>query len=89
MSAVPSSGIPQIGAIAGPEYLVTISEDGHLDKLDEHLAASQIAWPADLARRIDGVSAAGLRQGDPTLGVGAPSSSTTAPKEEACGPPAA
>jgi hypothetical protein len=86
-AAFQSSGVPQIGAIAGPEYLVTISEDGDLDKLDEQLAAGQIAWLADLARRIDRVSAAALRQGDPTLGAGAPSSSTTTPKEEACGPP--
>jgi hypothetical protein len=84
-AAFQSSGVPQIGAIAGPEYLVTISENGDLDKLDEHLAARQIAWLADLARRIDGVPAAQLRKGDPTLGVGAPStSSSPAPTEEAC-----
>jgi hypothetical protein len=68
-AAFQSSGVPQIGAIAGPEYLLTVSEHGDLDKLDEHLAARQIAWLADLARRLDGVSAADLRQGDPTLGL--------------------
>ena len=69
-AAFQSTGVPQIGAIAGPEYLLTISGNGELDKLDEHLAARQIAWLADLAQRIDRVPAASLRQGDPTLGVG-------------------
>ena len=78
-AAFQSTGVPQIGAIAGPEYLLTVSDNGDLDKLDEHLAARQIRWLADLARRIDGTPAAALRQGDPTLGVGAPSSGTPAP----------
>jgi hypothetical protein len=76
--AFQSAGVPQIGAIAGPEYLLTISGNGDLDKLDEKLAARQIAWLADLARRLDAVPAAELRQDDPTLGVGAPSSGTAA-----------
>jgi hypothetical protein len=66
-----SAGVPQIGAIAGPEYLLTISPNGDLDKLDARLAARQIAWLADLATRIDPVSASTLRQGDPTLGLAA------------------
>jgi hypothetical protein len=77
--AFQSTGVPQIGAIAGPEYLLTVSPNGDLDKLDEHLAARQIGWLADLARRIDATPAATLRQGDPTLGVGAPSSGGPAP----------
>jgi hypothetical protein len=78
--AFQSAGVPQIGAIAGPEYLLTVSDDGDLDKLDEKLAARQIAWLADLARRIDAVPAAELRQGDPTLGAGAPSAGAPAPQ---------
>lgn len=78
-AAFQSTGVPQIGAIAGPEYLLTISPSGDLDKLDERLAARQVAWLADLARRIDGVSAAPLRQGDPTLGRGG-SSGPAAPR---------
>jgi hypothetical protein len=70
-AAFQSVGIPQIGAIAGPEYLLTISEHGDLDKLDEYLAARQIRWLADLATRLDKVPAAQLRQGDPTLGIAA------------------
>ena len=68
-AAFQSSGVPQIGAIAGPEYLLTVSDNGDLDKLDEQLAARQIRWLADLARRLEGVTAAELRQGDPTLGA--------------------
>jgi hypothetical protein len=68
-----TAGVPQIGAIAGPEYLLTISPNGDLDKLDERLAARQIAWLADLATRIDPVPASTLRQGDPTLGLAPPS----------------
>jgi hypothetical protein len=67
--AFQSAGVPQIGAIAGPEYLVTISANGDLDKLDERLAARQITWLADLATRLDTVPAAELRKGDPTLGA--------------------
>jgi hypothetical protein len=67
-----TAGIPQIGAIAGPEYMLTISPNGDLDKLDEHLAARQIACIADLATSIDPVPASLLRQGDPTLGLSAP-----------------
>ncbi len=59
-AAFQSAGVPQIGAIAGPEYLLTVSPDGDLDKLDERLAARQIAWLADLARQLDGVPAAEL-----------------------------
>jgi hypothetical protein len=82
-AAFQESGIPQIGAIAGPEYLITVAENGDMDKLDEKLAARQIAWLADLATQLDGVTAAELRQGDPTLGgpantEGEPSQSTKA-----------
>jgi hypothetical protein len=67
-AAFQSAGVPQIGAIAGPEYLITVSDNGDMDKLDEHLAARQIAWLADLAAQIDKVPADVLRKGDPTLG---------------------
>jgi hypothetical protein len=72
-AAFQTAGVPQIGAIAGPEYLLTVSPNGDLDKLDEHLAARQIAWLADLATALDPVPASTLRQGDPTLGLSAPS----------------
>ena len=88
-----TAGIPQIGAIAGPEYLLTVSPSGDMEKLDANLAARQIAWLADLASRLDPVPAAALRQGDPSLG--GPSStgnivpSSAVPKPVVCGPAAA
>ena len=84
--AFQTAGVPQIGAIAGPEYLVTVSPNGDLDKLDARLAARQIAWLADLARRIDRVPAAELRKGDPTLGSGGSSGGggSPQPKRERC-----
>jgi hypothetical protein len=88
-----SAGIPQIGAIAGPEYLLTISPSSDMPKLDAALASRQIAWLADLATRLDPVPAATLRQGDPTLGspstTGNIEPSGQVPKPVACGPSAA
>jgi hypothetical protein len=85
-----TAGVPQIGAIAGPDYLLTISPNSDMPKLDAALAARQIAWLADLARRIDPVPAAQLRQGDPTLGAqsttGNIEPSGAVPKPMACGP---
>jgi hypothetical protein len=66
--AFQSAGVPQIGAIAGPTYLVTVSRNGEMDKLDASLAARQIAWLADLTTRLDKVSAVELRREDATLG---------------------
>jgi hypothetical protein len=84
------AGVPQIGAIAGPEYLLTIAGDGELDKLDERLAARQIRWLADVATHVDKIDAAELRQGDPTLGSAAPTGniepSDAVPKPARCGP---
>jgi hypothetical protein len=86
------AGIPQIGAIAGPEYLLTISANGELDKLDEALAARQIACIAEIATRLDSVGAADLRAGDPTLGSPAPKgnieASDAVPKPADCAPAA-
>ncbi|MCW3063624.1 MAG: hypothetical protein JWN32_796, partial [Solirubrobacterales bacterium] len=82
-----SAGVPQIGFLAGPTYLVTISPGGEMDKLDADLAARQVAWLADLVGRIDPIPAAALRQGDPTLGSGGGGKSRSHPA--ACGPAAA
>ena len=85
--AFQSAGVPQIGAIAGPEYLVTISGNGDMDKLDAALAARQIAWLADLTRRIDRVPAAELRKGDPSLGLKtSPSGGGATPTKSRCTP---
>jgi hypothetical protein len=84
--AFQSYGIPQIGAIGGPYYLLTISDNGDMDKLDESLAATQIAFLADLTTRLDPIPAAQLRQGDPTLGYGGSAGGANPSTPEVCGP---
>jgi hypothetical protein len=79
-----SYGIPQIGAIAGPYYLLTISANSDMDKLDPALAATQIAFLADLAKRLDPIPAAQLREGDPTLGYGGSTGGEDTAREEPC-----
>jgi hypothetical protein len=89
-AAFQSSGVPQIGAIAGPTYLLTIAENGDIDKLDDHLASKQIAWIADLMWRLQDISAAELRTGDPTLGKPSPAPPGTGGiglKYATCAPP--
>jgi hypothetical protein len=65
-SALQGAGIPQIGFLAGPYYL--LEDTGSLQRFDEQLAAKQIAWVADLIARLDVVPAADLATGDITLG---------------------
>jgi hypothetical protein len=89
-AAFQSSGVPQIGAIAGPTYLLTIDENGDMDKLDEQLASRQIAWIADLMWRLEDISAAELRTGDPTLGkpsTAPPGTGGIGLKYATCAPP--
>lgn len=88
-----AAGVPQVGIIAGPEYLVTISPNGEIDKFDPELASRQIAWIADMIKRLDGVSAEALKQGDPTLGSPDPVQLAYYGRDAqsnpvACGPPA-
>ncbi len=82
------SGVPHVGIIGGPNYLLGIVKNGHMDKLDTDLATRQTAMIAELLTRIDGLSATVLRSADHTLGahpaldadtsVRAPCHSTTA-----------
>ncbi len=65
-------GVPHVSGIAGPTYLLVVSEDGELAKFDEHLAARQLGFYADVVRRLDGADRDELRSGDPTLGAGPP-----------------
>ena len=63
-------GVPHVGGIAGPTYLLVVSENGEMDKLDAELAARETGFYADVIRRLAGADAAELRSGDPTLGTG-------------------
>jgi hypothetical protein len=66
--ALQTSGVPQVGYLAGPYYLVSNAPGGDMDKLDAPLAARQIAWTAAMLRGFDATPAAELAAGDPTLG---------------------
>jgi hypothetical protein len=62
-------GVPHVSGIAGPTYLLVVSDNGEMEKLDERLASRQIAFYADVIRRLDRAGAEELRTGDPTLGA--------------------
>ena len=61
-------GIPHVAGIAGPTYLLTVSENGEMDKFDADLAAEQISFSADVVRRLETADRSALSRGDPTLG---------------------
>lgn len=68
-AAFHASGIPHVGAICGPNYLLGIMENGHMDKLDADLAARQTRMMADLIKQVDKLPADLLKAGDDTLGA--------------------
>jgi hypothetical protein len=61
------AGIPAIGYLTGPNYLVQIAANGCIDKLNDALFARQVAWFADLLTRYDKMSAQELKAGEPTV----------------------
>jgi hypothetical protein len=67
--AFQNAGVPQVGYLAGPYYLLRDSKDGDMDKFDAALAEKQVAWTADILRDLDAADAAELAQGDITLGT--------------------
>ncbi len=66
------AGVPHVSGIAGPAYLLVVSEDGEMAKFDQHLAARQVAFYADVIRRLDAIPLADMRNVDPTLGDNPP-----------------
>ena len=69
-AAFQTTGVPQIGAIAGPEYLLTISATASSTSSTRSLAARQIAWLADLATRLDPRAGGGAAARRPHAGRG-------------------
>jgi hypothetical protein len=64
-AALHEKGVPSIAYIAGPNYLLALDGDrGHVDKLDPRRFAREIAWTADLVKRLDRIPAAQLAAGD-------------------------
>lgn len=66
------AGVPHVSGIAGPTYLLVVSDDGEMAKFDEHLGSRQITFFADVIRRLDTIPSADLRAIDPTLGANPP-----------------
>ncbi len=56
-------GIPHVAGISNPRYLVRVSENGDMDKLDPKLASRQTAFYADVVKRLDGADPAELLAG--------------------------
>ena len=58
------AGVPTLSYIAGPNYLVSLDPNNHIDKLDPQRFARQNAWLADIVTRLDKLPKALLRAGD-------------------------
>ena len=46
-------GIPHVAGISCPKYLVRVSDNGDIDKLDPELAAGQTGFYADVVKKLD------------------------------------
>jgi len=56
-------GVPHVAGISCPAYLVRVSENGDIDKLDATLASRQTAFYADVVKRLDSADPAALLAG--------------------------
>jgi hypothetical protein len=65
-------GIPYVGGIAGPTYLLQVDANSDLDKFDSTMAATQIKFYTQILEGFDKASYEELRKGDPTLGTASP-----------------
>jgi hypothetical protein len=61
-----TAGVPSASFIAGPDYLVSWADGGHLDKFVPDRAQREVRWAADFITRLDGIPAAQLAAGDST-----------------------
>ncbi|MGH7804502.1 MAG: hypothetical protein ACREQJ_09140, partial [Candidatus Binatia bacterium] len=66
-AALHNAGVPSIGYLAGPNYLVAIAENGHMDKFDAARMADEMAWIIDLVHRLERTPKDFLRIGDTTI----------------------
>ncbi len=64
------AGVPSLGYLTGPNYLVTISPDHEMSKLDEQRMLQETEWIIDTLHRLETVPAATLKLGlVPTPGL--------------------
>ena len=59
-----TAGVPSASFIAGPDYLVSWADGGHLEKFLPERAKREVRWAADFITRLDGIPAAQLAAGD-------------------------
>jgi hypothetical protein len=59
-----TAGVPSTSFIAGPDYLVSWADNGHLDKFVPGRAQQEVRWAADFLTRLDQIPAAQLGAGD-------------------------
>ena len=57
-------GVPTVSSIVAPNYMVSLADNGHLDKFMPGRAAREVRWAADLVTRLDALPAAQLAAGD-------------------------
>jgi hypothetical protein len=62
-----TAGVPSASFIAGPNYLVSWADGGHLEKFVPARAQRELRWAADFLTRLDGIPAAQLAAGDSAL----------------------
>lgn len=61
------AGVPSVSYIAGPNYLVDLAANNHIDKLDTNWFATELQWFADLVQRLDKIPKAVLAAGDSAM----------------------
>jgi hypothetical protein len=64
-----TAGVPSASFIAGPDYLVSWADGGHLEKFLPHRAQRELQWAAGFLTRLDGMPARQLSAGD-SAGLG-------------------
>jgi hypothetical protein len=61
------AGVPTLSYIAGPNYLVALAPNDHIDKLDARLFQRELVWTVDILQRLDKLPKAALQAGDTTV----------------------
>jgi hypothetical protein len=56
------AGVPSIGYLTGPDYLVTISEDGEMSKFDQDRMRRETEWVIETLHRLETVPRGNLRR---------------------------
>lgn len=55
------AGVPTLAYITGPEYLVAIAPNGHMDKFDAQRMRRELMWCVGVLAQLDGMTAQAIR----------------------------